>query len=43
MDVQPLAVTGATPMSLLSQGAAPRQRPTQIAISPSSLLRMSCS
>ena len=43
MPVQTLAVPGATPKPLLFQDAIPRQHPTQIAISPSSHLRLRCS
>ena len=35
MDVSTLAVLGAIPKSMLSQRVVPRQRPTQIIISPS--------
>ena len=42
MHVQTLAISGATPRPLLYQGAVPRQRPTQIAISLSSHLKLRC-
>ena len=42
MVVLTSAVMGANPMSLLSQGNVLRQRPIQIAISPSSHLRLRC-
>ena len=43
MPVQTLAVPGATPRPLLYQGSVPGQRPTQIAITPSSHLWLRCS
>ena len=43
MHVQTLGVPGAAPKPLLYQGIVPRQRPTQIAISPSSHLQLKCS
>ena len=43
MHVQTLAVLGAIPRPLLQSGVVMGQRPTQIAISPSSHLRLRCS
>ena len=43
VPIHTLAVPEATPRPLLYQGAVPEQRPTQIAISPSSHLRLGCS
>jgi hypothetical protein len=43
MSAQTSAVSGATPRPLLLYGVVPRQRPTQIVISPSSHLLLRCS
>ena len=43
MPVQTLTVPGATPRPLLYQGVVRRQHPTEIAITPSSHLRLRCS
>ena len=42
MPIQTLAVPGAIPMPMLSQSDVPSERPTQIAISPSSHLWLRC-